>query len=60
MSIDLSPEERELLEQVLSEALGDVREQAYKAEVREYKDQLHARERLLRGLLSRVSSTAPA
>jgi len=63
MHIDLTADEAAVVTEVLDSALGDLREQIYKAEVTEYKDTLKQRETVLKGLISRLSagtSTGPA
>ena len=59
MQLELSEAEREVLEDVLRRALGDLREEIYKTEVAEYKAGLKEREALIQALLSRVG-TSPA
>jgi hypothetical protein len=54
MQLELSELEREVLEDVLERALGDLREGIYKSEVAEYKDALKDREVTIRGLLARL------
>ena len=54
MQLEISAEEAAVLTGVLESALGDVREQVYKAEVTEYKEGLRQRERIITGLLDRV------
>jgi hypothetical protein len=54
MQLEISAEEAAVLTDVLESALGDVREQVYKAKVTEYKDGLKQRERIIDSLLSRV------
>jgi hypothetical protein len=56
MQIDVSPAELEVLEDILSSQLGDLKEQIYKAEVADYKAQLKRRETLVVGLLERVKA----
>jgi len=54
MQLPLTSEEAEVLEELLTSALGDLREQVYKAEVAEYKAALKQREAIVAGLLERV------
>jgi len=54
MQLPLTSEEAEVLEELLTSALGDLREQVYKAEVAEYKAVLKQREAIVAGLLERV------
>ena len=56
MQIDLTADEATVVTEVLDSALGELREQIYKAEVAEYKDALRHRETVLKGLLSRLSA----
>jgi hypothetical protein len=54
MQLPVSSEEAEVLEELLTSAHGDLREQVYKAEVAEYKAVLKQREALVAGLLDRI------
>jgi hypothetical protein len=54
MQLPLSFDEAEVLEDILTSALGDLREQVYKSEVAEYKTALKQREAIVSGLLQRV------
>jgi hypothetical protein len=54
MQLDLSPDEAALLADVLESALGETREEVYKAEVADYKAALKNRESLIANLLSRL------
>jgi hypothetical protein len=56
MQLDLSSDETTLLTEVLSSALGDVREGVYQAAVPDYKAALKQRESLIRGLLDRLNA----
>ena len=60
MQIDLTADETAVITEVLDSALGDLREQIYKAEVAEYKDSLKQREAVLKSLLSRLSAGTSA
>jgi len=54
MQLSLGSDEAEVLEEILSSALGDLREQVYKSEVAEYKAALRQREAIVTGLLERI------
>ena len=54
MQLELTKDEVEILDELLSSALGDLREQIYKAEVAEYKAALKQRESLVSSLLARI------
>jgi hypothetical protein len=56
MHIDLSEDETAVVTETLSGALGELREQIYKAEVAEYKDKLKQREAVLTSVLSRLGA----
>jgi hypothetical protein len=56
MQLDLSAEDAAVLVDVLDSALGDLREEIYKAEVADYKVTLKAREAIIVNLLSRLGS----
>ncbi len=56
MQIDLTADETAVVTEILDNALGELREQIYKAEVSEYKDALRQRESLLTGLLARLGA----
>jgi len=53
MQLDLSEPEREVLEDVLTRALSNLREEIYKTDLADYKDALREREALMRRVLSR-------
>lgn len=61
MQLQLSADEVAVLSAVLESALGDLREEVYKAEVADYKAGLKQRETIIAGLLERVrgSQVAP-
>ena len=59
MQLDVSPEAAAVLQEVLSQELGSMREQIYKSEVAEYKAALKQREQLLQSVLAQLR-TAPA
>jgi hypothetical protein len=52
--LQLSAEELDVLDDVLSAHLGDLKEQIYKADVFEVKEQLRTREALVLQLLQRL------
>jgi hypothetical protein len=54
MQLVLSSDEAEVLEEILSSALGDLKEQIYKAEVTEYRTALKQREAIVVALLERL------
>ncbi|HKF56563.1 MAG TPA: hypothetical protein VKJ45_13990 [Blastocatellia bacterium] len=56
MQIVLSDEEANLLTAVASQYLSDLREEIYKTETFEVKDQLKREEALLKGILGRFGS----
>jgi len=56
MQISLSDEEANLLTAVASQYLSDLREEIYKTETFEVKDQLKREEMLLKGILGRLGS----
>ena len=60
MQIVLSEEERRTLVEILNEPLPSLREQVYKTENFDYREQLKRREELLRDLLPRLSVAAEA
>lgn len=55
MELTLTPAERELLEGILKDALGSLREEVYHAEEARFKDDLKADEVLLRGILGKLT-----
>ncbi len=59
MNLELSAEERGLLAELLDEAVRDLKEEIYKTETFDYKEQLKTREQLMLGLLQKVNA-APA
>ena len=56
MQISLSDEEANLLTAVASQYLSDLREEIYKTETFEVKDQLKREEAILKGILGRLGS----
>jgi hypothetical protein len=59
MQMEISGDEAEILAEVLDKALGDIREEVYKAEVADYKEALKRREAVIEGLIDRLR-TRPA
>jgi hypothetical protein len=55
MELTLTPAERDLLEGILRDALGSLREEVYHAEQARFKDDLKADEVLLRGILAKLA-----
>lgn len=58
MQFALSEEERQTLLETLNEALPDLREEVYKTESFDYREQLKRREALLKEILGRLSAAA--
>jgi hypothetical protein len=56
MQIDVSADEAAVLMDVLDSALGDLREEIYKAEVADYKTTLKTREVIITRLLDQLRS----
>ena len=56
MQIDLSADEGAVVTEILTSALGELREEIYKTEVAEYKTRLKHREAVLTSLLSRLAA----
>jgi hypothetical protein len=54
MQLELSKDEVEILEEILTSELGNLREQIYKAEVADYKALLKQRESVISSLLDRA------
>jgi len=54
MQLALGSDEADVLEAILTSALGDLREEVYKAEVAEYKTALKQREAIVTNLLERI------
>jgi hypothetical protein len=54
MQIDLSADETAVVTEILTDALGELREQIYKAELADYKDRLRQRAAMLTGILARL------
>ncbi len=58
MELTLTPPERELLEGILKDALGSLREEVYHAEEARFKDDLKADEVVLRRILEKLALPA--
>ncbi len=58
MQILLNDEERQTLVEILNETLPNLREEVYKTENFDYREQLKRRESLLVSLLARLSAAA--
>ncbi|HUF54402.1 MAG TPA: hypothetical protein VMR52_11610 [Dehalococcoidia bacterium] len=54
MQIDLSDEELTLAREILQQEYMDLREEIYKTDSSQYKDQLREREALLAGLVKKL------
>jgi hypothetical protein len=54
MQLELSADHATVLEEVLTRALGELREEIYKAEVADYKAGLKEREVVIESLLDRI------
>jgi len=59
VQLELSPTEAEVLEEVLTRALGDLREEIYKTEAADYKAGLKARENAIESVLGRLRTRTP-
>jgi hypothetical protein len=58
MPLELSEAEREVVTDVLTRAMGDLREEIYKTDTTDYKDQLREREAILAGVLQRLGGVS--
>ncbi len=58
MELILTPAERDLLEGILEDALGSLREEVYHSETARFKDDLKADEAMLRGILGKLALLA--
>ncbi len=58
MQVTLNEEERQTLLEVLNEVLPNLREEVYKTESFDYREQLKRRETLLKTLVARLSAAA--
>ena len=56
MQLELTPDAAQVLQDVLDHALGDTREEIYKAEVADYKALLRKRETIIQSLLDRLKA----
>jgi hypothetical protein len=56
LSLTLSAEERDLLQEVLRETISDLRMEIADTDSHDYRTRLHAREDLLKGLLQRLGT----
>lgn len=56
MDLSLTDDQQTLLISILEDTLGEVREEVYKAEVSEYRDQLRKKEEIVRDLLTRLGA----
>jgi hypothetical protein len=52
----LTPAELELVQGILKDALGSLREEVYHSETARFKDDLKADETLLRGVLTKIEA----
>jgi hypothetical protein len=59
MQLDISADEAQVLAELLEKALGDIREEVYKAEVADYKTLLKQRQRIIAELLARLRAGSP-
>jgi hypothetical protein len=55
LSLTLSSEERDLLEEVLHEVISELRMEIADTDAHDYRARLHTREELLKGLVKRLS-----
>jgi hypothetical protein len=58
VELTVTDDQRTLLVSILEDTLGEVREEAYKAEVGRYREDLHKREAIIRELLALLGSPA--
>ena len=58
MRIEVGEEERQLLLDLLDELLGDLRDEIYRAESHQFKEQLKAKKEVVKGLLGRLRPEA--
>jgi hypothetical protein len=56
--IALSLEEATIVADLVRQSLGNLREEIYKTENYEFRQELHQREAILKGLLARLEATA--
>jgi hypothetical protein len=60
MQLELSDAEQQVLTDVLTRALSDLREEIFKTDTADYKAGLRGREQALKSVLARLGSSAPA
>jgi len=60
MSLQLTPEELEMLRQLVNRELGNVKEEVYKTDSRAYKDMLKTREARMVSLLKKLQGEPAA
>lgn len=60
MQLDLTPSERDLLEAILADALGELREEVYHAEEHAFKNGLKTDESTLHSILLKVRALSRA
>jgi hypothetical protein len=58
MRIEVSEEERQLLLSLLDELLGDLRDEIYRAESHQFKEQLRAKKEVVKRLLGQLRPEA--
>ena len=58
MRLELSPEESTLIRSILESFYADLREEIYKTERFEYKEELRRQEKLVKGLIQRMTELA--
>jgi len=56
MELTLTPAELDLVQGILKDALGSLREEVYHSETARFKDDLKADETLLRGVLTKIEA----
>ena len=59
MDVTLTDDQRALLVSILQDTLGEVREEVYKSELSDYREEMRRKEELVRSLLSALGA-APA
>ena len=60
MQLEINPAEAQVLEELVRRALGDLREEIYKAEVADYKASLKEREAIIQSVLQRLTARTPS
>lgn len=58
MRLELNEDEREVLLGLLEEVLGDLRDEIYRAESHDFKEQLRVRKAIVTGLIDRLRPEA--